>query len=366
MDVSADCSSSVPPRHQEVHNDRCSLTSCRKGCDLRPRKASDQIVTLACSVEGSSPCRTTQEQFAFVVFARLFREYGLPVGVRTDNGVPFASPHALYGLSKLAVWWLRLGKHIERIRPGHPEQNGRHERTHRTLKREATKPAAPNFLQQQARFDTFVHRYNHERPHQALGMDVPAEHYRPSPRPYRGLTGLHIPGMIGRRRSRGAAAFAETTARSISAPCLPARRWASGRSRTAFGSWPSCTTISDILMMKRVGSSRLPIRSASKCYRCLRAEQCYLCPGKFNLQRRGNQPLLNRTRFFGETLQTNFTSTATNWHSAHISCACFVPAARPRGFERSDRAVSVIPPAAHRLDPRSQRAGPVASWRRRR
>src|SRR5213596_3285351 len=90
------------------------------------------------------------------------RYYGLPDALRTDNGVPFASAHALYGLSKLAVWWLRLGIRLERIAPGHPEQNGRHDRLPLTLKTEATKPAAINSLQQQMRFDTFVHRFNHE------------------------------------------------------------------------------------------------------------------------------------------------------------------------------------------------------------
>jgi putative transposase len=112
---------------------------------------------------------TTQEKFAFTVFERTFKEFGLPQVIRTDNGVPCASAHALYGLSKLSVWWLRLGIQIERIKPGHPQQNGRHERMHLTLKKEATKPAAPNVLQQQARFDAFVERYNQERPHQALG-----------------------------------------------------------------------------------------------------------------------------------------------------------------------------------------------------
>jgi putative transposase len=76
--------------------------------------------------------------------------------MRSDNGVPFASAHSLFNLSKLAVWWLRLGIGIERIKPGHPQQNGRHERMHLTLKKEATKPAASNFLQQQARFDKFI------------------------------------------------------------------------------------------------------------------------------------------------------------------------------------------------------------------
>src|SRR4029077_2249640 len=105
---------------------------------------------------------TTQQAYAFTVFERVFQEFGLPTAIRTDNGVPFASPTALYRLSKLAVWWLRLGIQIERIKPGHPQQNGRHERRHLTLKTEATNPAAANVLQQQARFDHFVARYNHE------------------------------------------------------------------------------------------------------------------------------------------------------------------------------------------------------------
>ena len=136
---------------------------------------------------------TTQEIFAFTVFERTFKEFGLPEVIRTDNGVPFASAHAIYGLSKLAVWWLRLGIQIERIKPGHPQQNGRHERMHLTLKREATKPAAANVLQQQARFDDFLTRYNTDRPHQALAMKVPADVYARSPRVYRGLQELTYP-----------------------------------------------------------------------------------------------------------------------------------------------------------------------------
>lgn len=88
-------------------------------------------------------------------------------------------------MSRLSVWWLRLGIKIERIKPGHPEQNGRHERMHLTLKKEATKPASPNFLQQQERFDRFIEVYNNERPHQALGGKYPAEVYTPSSRTYR-------------------------------------------------------------------------------------------------------------------------------------------------------------------------------------
>ena len=92
----------------------------------------------------------------------------MPKAIRTDNGAPFASGNALFGLSRLSVWWLRLGIRLQRIKPRHPQQNGRRERMHLTFKPEATKPASPNFLQQQERFDGFVRVYNHERPHQAL------------------------------------------------------------------------------------------------------------------------------------------------------------------------------------------------------
>lgn len=127
------------------------------------------------------------EKPAFTAFERLFRERGLPCAIRSDNGVPFASPNGLFNLSKLSVWWLRLGIGIERIRPGHPQQNGRHERMHLTLKQQATRPAGANLLQQQARFDSFVEEFNRERPHEALAMKCPAEVYRPSPRPYQGI-----------------------------------------------------------------------------------------------------------------------------------------------------------------------------------
>src|SRR5918996_1584727 len=133
------------------------------------------------------------EKPAFTAFERLFKERGLPRAIRSDNGVPFASPNGLFNLSKLSVWWLRLGIRIERIKPGHPQQNGRHERMHLTLKREATKPAASNVLQQQARFDDFITRYNTDRPNQALGMKVPADLYARSPRVYRGLEELTYP-----------------------------------------------------------------------------------------------------------------------------------------------------------------------------
>ena len=128
---------------------------------------------------------STKSELAFYVFEQAFKEYGLPDAIRTDNGIPFASPNAFFGLSRLSIWWLKLGINIERIKPGHPEQNGRHERMHLTLKKEATKPASFNFLQQQSRFDDFQTIYNNERPHQALGGQYPAEVYTPSARSYR-------------------------------------------------------------------------------------------------------------------------------------------------------------------------------------
>jgi putative transposase len=127
---------------------------------------------------------STKSDFAFAVFERTFKDFGLPNAIRTDNGTPFAAPNALFGLSRLSVWWLRLGINIERIKPGHPQQNGRHERMHLTLKKEATKPASFNFLQQQQRFDQFIEVYNHQRPHQALGGAYPGDLYTPSARVY--------------------------------------------------------------------------------------------------------------------------------------------------------------------------------------
>ncbi len=115
-------------------------------------------------------------------FQRLFREYGLPQIIRTDNGVPFAAPTAISRLSRLSVWWIRLGIRPELIQPSHPEQNGRHERMHRTLKAETTRPPAANARAQQRLFDSFRFEFNHERPHETLQDKLPADLYQPSPR----------------------------------------------------------------------------------------------------------------------------------------------------------------------------------------
>ena len=135
----------------------------------------------------------TKEVPVIEAFHTLFQTRGLPDAIRSDNGVPFASPNGLYNLSKLSVWWLRLGVAIERIKPGHPQQNGRHERMHLTLKQETTRPACENHLQQQVRFDDFVREYNTERPHEGLAMATPAEIYTPSSRIYDGLPDIDYP-----------------------------------------------------------------------------------------------------------------------------------------------------------------------------
>lgn len=146
-----------------------------------PLTITDQRTRFLLACEGLD---STKEVGAMSVFERIFKEFGLPNAIRTDNGIPFSSPHALFGLSRLSVWWLRLGIAIERIKPGHPQQNGRHERMHLTLKQETTKPPSFNFLQQQERFDHFIEVYNNERPHQALNGLYPGELYTPSPREF--------------------------------------------------------------------------------------------------------------------------------------------------------------------------------------
>lgn len=128
------------------------------------------------------------------VFERAFREFGLPLAIRTDNGVPFANT-GLHGLTQLSVWWLRLGIQHQRIRPASPQENGAHERMHRTLKAETTRPPAATCARQQQAFIAFRREYNHERPHAALGGDPPAARYAPSARAYPAtLPALEYPG----------------------------------------------------------------------------------------------------------------------------------------------------------------------------
>jgi transposase InsO family protein len=129
-------------------------------------------------------------------FEDLFREYGLPWRIRTDNGSPFAA-RSPGGLSRLSKWWVRLGIMPERIEPGKPQQNGRHERMHKTLKEATAIPPAQTAQLQQQEFDTFRSRYNNERPHESLGQKTPASQYRPSMRPMPDkLPELEYPGYF--------------------------------------------------------------------------------------------------------------------------------------------------------------------------
>jgi transposase InsO family protein len=155
-----------------------------------PLTVTDQASRMILACEA---LESTREQPVIEAFVRLFKDRGQPSAIRSDNGLPFASPNGLYNLSKLSVFWLRLGIAIERIKPGNPQQNGRHERMHRTLKQETARPPGMNALQQQDRFDAFVSEFNEERPHEALDMRTPAELYAPSSTPYEGLPDVEYP-----------------------------------------------------------------------------------------------------------------------------------------------------------------------------
>jgi transposase InsO family protein len=147
---------------------------------IDPLTISDACTRYLLRCQAVEKMDTTRGQ---AIFEAAFREYGLPEAIRTDNGAPFAS-HAIAGLSRRAVWWMKLGIVPERIQPAHPEQNGRHERMHLTLQQETMTSMAANRRAQQRRFDQFRREYNEQRPHQALGMRTPASGYTASPRLY--------------------------------------------------------------------------------------------------------------------------------------------------------------------------------------
>jgi len=155
--------------HFPVGGQRCNPLTIMDGCSR---------YLLCCKALESSLSAPTQR-----TFERVFREFGLPDAIRTDNGAPFSSL-APAGLSRLAVWWIRLGIRAERIMPGRPDQNGRHERMHLTLKAETARPPRSSFQAQQRAFDAFRREYNCERPHEALANETPHSRYRPSAKPF--------------------------------------------------------------------------------------------------------------------------------------------------------------------------------------
>jgi putative transposase len=169
------------------------------------------------------------------VFDRLFREYGLPDAIRTDNGVPFATT-GIHGLSQLNVWWLRLGIQHQRTRPASPQENGAHERMHKTLKAEAIRPPRATLAPQQRAFNRFRAEYNDERPHQFLEGATPASRYQTSPRLYTGtLPPIEYPGHFLVKRITNAGTFRFKTRLLFIAKAL--QQHAIGLEEVADGIW---------------------------------------------------------------------------------------------------------------------------------
>jgi putative transposase len=163
----------------------------RDGVSCYPLTIADQHTRFLLECHG---LLSTETATARPVFERVFRAYGLPRAIRTDNGVPFATT-GIHGLSQLNVWWLRLGIQHQRILPAQPQQNGAHERMHKPLKGDAIRPPRSTLVTQQRAFNAFRRLYNDERPHAALQDRPPATLYRPSPRAYAGaLPPVEYPG----------------------------------------------------------------------------------------------------------------------------------------------------------------------------
>jgi transposase InsO family protein len=156
-----------------------------------PLTITDQFSRFLIECEGMS---RISEVECLRVFEDIFCEYGIPDAIRSDNGVPFAS-RSFFGISKLSLFWARQGIRIERTQPGCPQQNGRHERMHRTLKAETTKPVGSNLLTQQEKFEIFKDLFNNERPHQALKMKPPASQYKKSKKKFIPIGPLEYPGF---------------------------------------------------------------------------------------------------------------------------------------------------------------------------
>jgi hypothetical protein len=229
---------------------------------------------------------STCESLAFTAFERLFQERGLPHSIRSDNGVPFASANSLFNLSKLSMWWLRLGITIERIQPGHPQQNGRHERMHLTLKNETTRPAGMNCLQQQSKFDEFLEEFNNERPHEALDMNCPAEVYSfPASLSRPAGTGL-IPSTTRPSKSPAADASACIARKLISARGSPVKPLVSRKSKKGSGWSALWIMIWATSIWRKEPCNLWTTRLAQKCYPCSR----YKVPPMYGLDPRGCRP----------------------------------------------------------------------------
>ena len=193
---------SEPLAHAKEPNDVVSIdfkgwVPCRDGSRIDPLTLVDNASRYALCCQAVDACNFVQVRR---VLESVFLQYGLPRAIRSDNGAPFAS-RAIKGLSRLSVWWLRLGIEVERIPPPTPSANGRQERFHRTLKQHTADPPAANRRAQQRAFESFCCEYNEQRPHQALGQQVPASLYRPSDRAYPSqLPEIEYPSSFPRRQ----------------------------------------------------------------------------------------------------------------------------------------------------------------------
>ncbi len=199
----------VVPIHTVAPNDLWTIDfkgqfKTRDGVYCYPLTLADQHSRYLLACRG---LRSTKGDQARGVLEWAFRTYGLPRAIRSDNGVPFATT-GIHGLSQLNVWWMRLGITHQRILPGQPQQNGAHERMHKTLKAEACRPPQGALAAQQRRFNAFRQEYNEERPHAALAGQPPASRYTPSPRPYpERLPPLEYPGHFLVKRVTNAGTF---------------------------------------------------------------------------------------------------------------------------------------------------------------
>ena len=216
-------------RRFAVCSSRLEVSHLPKGALTVPDHASRYLL-------GCESLSSTGKNYACTVLERLFQEPGLPANLRSHHGAPFASAPAFFHLSKRAGWWLRRGIGIERIQPGPPQHNGRHERMPLTLKKGTTQPAAAHFLPQQARFDDFIAVFHHQRPHQARDMKYPAELYQPSLPPYPDSPTSTLLSTIKPSCSPVAAASVWARKQSTSARSLPGRPLALSKSTTISGS----------------------------------------------------------------------------------------------------------------------------------
>ncbi len=222
---------------------------------------------------------STREELAFTAFDRLFKERGLPQAIRSDNGVPFASPHGLFHLSKIVGLVAAPGHQHRTHSAGHPQQNGRHERMHLTLKKEATRPAGANILQQQGKFDRLLRRVQRRTPARSAGYAVPRSALYGFGRTLPRHPGTTLPvSRQNRRYHQLRPSLPISQEDQFEQVVWPVKPSASRKSTTASGSSALWITISVISIWRRKLCSPSTTPSGQKCYLCLRYILLPMCP----------------------------------------------------------------------------------------